>query len=239
LPLHVLPMHVGSVAVSIIITRPMKEGSALSSACLPNQPASARPPSPAPFASNFATLPCPALHPEHRVQDLCGRLALMSSTEPPYLKAQRHTTTTSTNQSHHPVDEPVAMHPLPPAQQVQDLCGRLNVVSGTDGLSLEAQRNATIMSMSLLRANLASKRVLRVGAGVGKGQGKGKGDHVHVAAARQPGKQARAQGGCGSIDMEVGAEALHFKLMDWLECPVPCCVVTARQQETQSRLAHV
>jgi hypothetical protein len=52
--------------------------------------------------------------------------------------------------------------------QVQDLCGRLNVVSGQDGLSLEAQRNATIMSMSLLRANLASKRMLKVGLGFGK-----------------------------------------------------------------------
>jgi len=46
--------------------------------------------------------------------------------------------------------------------QVQDLCQRLVVVSGQDGLSVEAQRNATIMSMSLLRANLASKRLLKV-----------------------------------------------------------------------------
>jgi hypothetical protein len=35
--------------------------------------------------------------------------------------------------------------------QVQDLCTRLVVVPGDDGLSREAQRNATVMFMSLLR----------------------------------------------------------------------------------------
>lgn len=53
--------------------------------------------------------------------------------------------------------------PHPVCIQVQDLCSRLSVVVGEDGLSKEAQRNATIMFMSLLRANLASKRILRVG----------------------------------------------------------------------------
>ncbi|KAF5837019.1 DNA-dependent RNA polymerase II largest subunit [Dunaliella salina] len=51
--------------------------------------------------------------------------------------------------------------PLEVVKKVQDLCNRLIVVSGQDGLSVEAQRNATIMSMSLLRANLASKRLLK------------------------------------------------------------------------------
>jgi len=36
------------------------------------------------------------------------------------------------------------------------------VVVGKDGLSTEAQRNATITFMALLRASLASKRVLKV-----------------------------------------------------------------------------
>jgi hypothetical protein len=48
------------------------------------------------------------------------------------------------------------------SSQVQDLAARLSVVAGEDGLSREAQRNATVMFMSLLRANMASKRVLKV-----------------------------------------------------------------------------
>ena len=47
-------------------------------------------------------------------------------------------------------------------KKVRDLCSRLMVVPGSDGLSKEAQRNATTMFMSLLRANLASKRMLKV-----------------------------------------------------------------------------
>jgi hypothetical protein len=38
------------------------------------------------------------------------------------------------------------------------------VVVGKDGLSTEAQRNATVTFMALLRASLASKRVLKVRA---------------------------------------------------------------------------
>ena len=41
------------------------------------------------------------------------------------------------------------------------------VVVGRDGLSIEAQRNATITFMALLRASLASKRVLKVGCAGG------------------------------------------------------------------------
>lgn len=55
---------------------------------------------------------------------------------------------------------------LPPLYlnlQIQDLCTRLIVVAGEDGLSREAQRNATTMFMALMRANLASKRILKVG----------------------------------------------------------------------------
>ncbi|KAL6754081.1 hypothetical protein V8C86DRAFT_2713077 [Haematococcus lacustris] len=56
---------------------------------------------------------------------------------------------------------PTGLDPIYAIKQVQDLCSRLIVVAGEDGLSAEAQRNATIMSMSLLRNNLASKRVLK------------------------------------------------------------------------------
>ncbi|GLI67975.1 hypothetical protein VaNZ11_012311 [Volvox africanus] len=44
--------------------------------------------------------------------------------------------------------------------KVQDLCRRLVVVVGSDGLSVEAQRNATIMFHSMVRMHLATKRVL-------------------------------------------------------------------------------
>lgn len=46
--------------------------------------------------------------------------------------------------------------------QVSELTQRLMVVAGEDGLSREAQRNATTMFMALMRANLASKRILKV-----------------------------------------------------------------------------
>ena len=42
-----------------------------------------------------------------------------------------------------------------------ELQAKLTVVAGDDGLSREAQRNATLNFMALLRATLASKRVLR------------------------------------------------------------------------------
>ena len=57
---------------------------------------------------------------------------------------------------------------------MKELCSKLSVVVGEDGLSKEAQRNATVMFMSLLRSNLASKRVLQVrrqGRGAGVMQG--------------------------------------------------------------------
>ena len=44
--------------------------------------------------------------------------------------------------------------------KVKALSERLIVVKGNDPLSEEAQRNATIMFMSLLRSTLASKRCL-------------------------------------------------------------------------------
>jgi DNA-directed RNA polymerase II subunit RPB1 len=48
-------------------------------------------------------------------------------------------------------------------KKIQDLCGRLVVVAGQDGLSREAQRNATTMFFAHMREHLASKRLLRVG----------------------------------------------------------------------------
>ena len=44
--------------------------------------------------------------------------------------------------------------------KVKGLSERLNVVKGKDALSEEAQRNATILFMSLLRSTLASKRAI-------------------------------------------------------------------------------
>ncbi|KAG2453789.1 hypothetical protein HYH02_001998 [Chlamydomonas schloesseri] len=44
--------------------------------------------------------------------------------------------------------------------KVRELCERLVVVIGSDGLSVEAQKNATIMFHSMVRMHLASKRVM-------------------------------------------------------------------------------
>ena len=44
--------------------------------------------------------------------------------------------------------------------KVKGLSERLTVVKGKDPLSEEAQRNATILFMSLLRSTLASKRAI-------------------------------------------------------------------------------
>ena len=53
-----------------------------------------------------------------------------------------------------------ALSPVDVVTRVRALCGRLVVVVGSDGLSREAQRNATLLFQAHLRATLASKRVL-------------------------------------------------------------------------------
>jgi DNA-directed RNA polymerase II subunit RPB1 len=55
---------------------------------------------------------------------------------------------------------PTGLNPLEVVRRVRELCTKLRVVEGSDALSQEAQRNATLMFMSLLRSTLASKRVL-------------------------------------------------------------------------------
>lgn len=52
------------------------------------------------------------------------------------------------------------LSPLEVVSKVRRLSEKLIVVGGDDPLSLEAQRNATILFMSLLRSTLASKRAL-------------------------------------------------------------------------------
>jgi DNA-directed RNA polymerase II subunit RPB1 len=52
------------------------------------------------------------------------------------------------------------LSPLDVIARVRALCARLVVVGGGDGLSREAQRNATLLFHAHLRATLASKRVL-------------------------------------------------------------------------------
>lgn len=52
------------------------------------------------------------------------------------------------------------LSPLEVVGKVKRLAEKLVVVVGDDPLSLEAQRNATILFMSLLRSTLASKRAL-------------------------------------------------------------------------------
>ena len=45
--------------------------------------------------------------------------------------------------------------------RVAALCDRLIVVTGDDALSMEAQKNATLLFQCLVRSTLAAKRVLR------------------------------------------------------------------------------
>lgn len=52
------------------------------------------------------------------------------------------------------------LDPLVVVSRVRELCQKLTVVVGTDALSKEAQSNATLLFMSLLRSTLASKRIL-------------------------------------------------------------------------------
>ncbi|MEW5320361.1 MAG: hypothetical protein WDW38_011438 [Sanguina aurantia] len=55
---------------------------------------------------------------------------------------------------------PTGISPLDVIKNVQAVCDRLGVVAGEDALSIEAQKNATTMFLCLLKATLASKRVL-------------------------------------------------------------------------------
>jgi DNA-directed RNA polymerase II subunit RPB1 len=57
--------------------------------------------------------------------------------------------------------KPGGLSPLDVVRAVRELSEKLVVVVGRDGLSTEAQRNATVTFMALLRASLASKRVLK------------------------------------------------------------------------------
>jgi DNA-directed RNA polymerase II subunit RPB1 len=52
------------------------------------------------------------------------------------------------------------LEPLVVASRIKELCSKLTVVVGDDALSQEAQSNATLLFISLVRSTLASKRVL-------------------------------------------------------------------------------
>ena len=52
------------------------------------------------------------------------------------------------------------LSPLTVTSRTKELCSKIHVVTGEDALSKEAQRNATLMFIALLRSTLASKRVL-------------------------------------------------------------------------------
>ncbi|CAM0951685.1 unnamed protein product [Alopecurus aequalis] len=53
------------------------------------------------------------------------------------------------------------LHPMEIVEAVDELQARLRVVDGVDPISMEAQKNATLLFNILLRSTLASKRVLR------------------------------------------------------------------------------
>ncbi|CAM6128982.1 unnamed protein product [Calypogeia fissa] len=57
--------------------------------------------------------------------------------------------------------KPSDMHPMEIVEAVDKLQERLKVVPGDDGISMEAQKNATLFFNCLLRSTLASKRVLK------------------------------------------------------------------------------
>ena len=59
------------------------------------------------------------------------------------------------------LNKPSGLKPLDIINSVKDLCTRLEVVKGSDPLSVEAQRNATYNFFALIRSTLASKRVLQ------------------------------------------------------------------------------
>lgn len=78
------------------------------------------------------------------------------------------------------------LDPVEVVKKVKELCQRLVVVPGEDGLSKEAQRNATVMFLSLMRSHLASKRLLKVcGGGQGVRGCEGEGGRVCVEGAFQ------------------------------------------------------
>jgi len=56
--------------------------------------------------------------------------------------------------------KPSSIKPVDVITKVRELLTRLEVVKGTDALSVEAQRNATFNFFALIRSTLASKRVL-------------------------------------------------------------------------------
>ena len=58
------------------------------------------------------------------------------------------------------LQSPSTLDPTYVVEAVNGLCEKLRVVEGEDGLSKEAQRNATLLFMCLLRSTLASKRCL-------------------------------------------------------------------------------
>ena len=53
------------------------------------------------------------------------------------------------------------LHPRDVLQMVQDMLLKLTVVDGSDGLSVEAQANATLLYSILIRGALSVKRVLK------------------------------------------------------------------------------
>ncbi|KAJ3374315.1 DNA-directed RNA polymerase II subunit rpb1 [Allomyces arbusculus] len=56
--------------------------------------------------------------------------------------------------------KPSNLHPEYVVNEVRKLCDKLMVIPGTDKISVEAQRNATLLSQILVRSTLATKRVI-------------------------------------------------------------------------------
>ncbi|KAJ1505379.1 DNA-directed RNA polymerase II subunit rpb1 [Coelomomyces lativittatus] len=55
---------------------------------------------------------------------------------------------------------PSNLHPDYVVNQVRDLCNQLTVIRGDDAISLEAQKNATLLTQILIRSTLATRRVI-------------------------------------------------------------------------------
>ena len=53
------------------------------------------------------------------------------------------------------------MHPMEIVEAMDKLQERLKVVPGDDAMSIEAQKNATLLFNILLRSTFASKRILK------------------------------------------------------------------------------
>ena len=60
-----------------------------------------------------------------------------------------------------PTKKPRTLTPVNVIEKVRELLNKLEIVKGDDRLSVEAQKNATILFFALVRATLASKRVLQ------------------------------------------------------------------------------